>query len=90
MDPIVGVRELQQHASSAVRRAAASEEVGVTNRGRLAARHVPVDPDPLDALVSEGLARPASRQLRDFGEPLVLAGERSLGRILAVQREHER
>lgn len=86
----VGVRELQQHASAVVRRAAAGEEVGVTDRGRLVARLVPIAESPLEALIANGHARPATRRIADLGEPLTATGQRSLSTLLAEQREDER
>ncbi|WP_152602545.1 type II toxin-antitoxin system Phd/YefM family antitoxin, partial [Mycobacterium kyorinense] len=39
---VIGVRELRQHASRYLARVEAGEELGVTNKGRLVARLVPV------------------------------------------------
>ncbi|WP_375431573.1 type II toxin-antitoxin system Phd/YefM family antitoxin [uncultured Friedmanniella sp.] len=41
-----GLRELRQNASEIVRRAEAGEVVDITVAGRLAARLVPVSPEP--------------------------------------------
>lgn len=90
MGSTVGVRELQQHASAVVRRAEAGESVGITDRGRLVARLVPLSEDPLSALVVAGEARPATRRLIELGDPLPPVLGQSLSGILAEQREHER
>ena len=90
MSPTVGVRELQQHASAVVRRAAGGEEIGVTDRGRLVARLVPLAEDPLQALIAAGQARPATSRISDFGEPLPPKRGHSLSDILAEQRADER
>ncbi|MEQ0669671.1 type II toxin-antitoxin system prevent-host-death family antitoxin, partial [Mycobacterium tuberculosis] len=38
----IGIRELRQHASRYLARVEAGEELGVTNKGRLVARLIPV------------------------------------------------
>ena len=58
----VGVRELQQHASSVLRRVERGETVGVTERGRLVAvLGPPSSATGTAALVSAGRVRPALR-----------------------------
>jgi len=58
----VGVRELQQHASAALRRVELGETLGVTDRGRLVA--VLMSPSAVGgaaALVAAGRVQPARR-----------------------------
>ena len=87
----VGVRALQQNASEVVKRAAAGEIIDITDRGRLVARMVPAHLRGMEALRSAGLVRDATRSLADLPPPLPTApGERTLGEILAEQREDER
>ncbi|HAN71490.1 MAG TPA: type II toxin-antitoxin system prevent-host-death family antitoxin [Actinobacteria bacterium] len=86
----VGVRELQQHASAVVRRASAGEDIGITDRGRLVARLVPVTSNPLEQMIEAGQARPATRTVAQMAEPLPASGRRSLSDLLAEQRTDER
>lgn len=87
----VGVRALQQNASEVVKRAAAGEIIDITDRGRLVARIVPAHLRGMEALRNAGLVRDATRSLADLPPPLPTGpGERTLGEILAEQREHER
>ncbi len=63
----VPIRELQQHASAVIRRVRNGEQVGITDRGRLAAVLVP--PTAVGgaaALVASGRVRPASRSVADL------------------------
>jgi prevent-host-death family protein len=67
----IGIRELRQHASRWVRRAAAGESFEVTDRGRPVARLVP--PAPLEGfakLRAEGRITEANGDLLDLGPPL--------------------
>jgi len=53
----IGIRELRQNASRAVKRAAAGESLIVTDRGREVARLVPARRKGLAGLLSSGAAR---------------------------------
>lgn len=56
----IGVRELQQHASAALRRVANGEALGVTDRGRMVAVLVPPSAaGGVAALVAAGRVHPA-------------------------------
>lgn len=65
----IGVRELQQHASAALRRVERGETIGVTDRGRLVAvLSAPSTATGSGALVAQGrvqLARRNSKVLPD-------------------------
>jgi prevent-host-death family protein len=66
----IGVRELQQHASAALRRVEGGETIGVTDRGRLVA--VLVSPSAATgaaALMAAGRVQPARRATTDLPEP---------------------
>ena len=87
----VGVRALQQNASEVVKRAAAGEVIDITDRGRLVARIVPAHLRGMEALRSAGLVQEATRRPADLPPPIPLEpGQKTLGEILAEQREHER
>lgn len=62
----IGIRELRQQASRYVARVKAGETVEVTERGRLVARLVPVEPGYAgrDRLVAEGRLVPARSPFR--------------------------
>ena len=85
----IGVRALQQHASKVIRQVSEGATVEVTDRGRLVARMVPVDADPLGVLVESGQARRASRRPTDLPPPLRSSGP-SMSELLAEARENER
>lgn len=59
----IGIRELREDLSRAIRRVRAGEALEVTDRGLPVARIVPIGPvaGPLSALVAEGKVRPARR-----------------------------
>ena len=84
----IGIRALQQHASDAVRRAAAGETLTITDRGRPVARLVPLVSSPLERLLAEGLASPATPST--FPEPLAALPDVNLGELLAEARADER
>jgi len=89
----VGVRALQQHASKVVHAVSEGATVEVTDRGRLVARMVPADADPIDVLVESGQARRATRRLRELAPPLRSdrSGDRkALTDLLQESREDER
>ena len=59
----VGIRELRQNASRYLARVEAGEEFGVTNKGRVVARLVPVSQSERsrEALIEAGVLIPARR-----------------------------
>jgi prevent-host-death family protein len=68
----IGVRELQQHASAALRRVARGETIGVTERGRLVAvLTAPSAATGAAALVASGRVLPARRAAADLPAPVV-------------------
>jgi prevent-host-death family protein len=86
----IGIRALQQHASDVVRRAAAGEELTITDRGRPVARIVPLVTSPLEQLILDGLAQPATKAVADLGPPLPATSGSGLGILLAHARAEER
>jgi prevent-host-death family protein len=69
----VGVRELRQRASELLRRVEEGETIEVTDRGRPVAVLSPVpEGRPLDRLRALGEIEPATADLDDLPEPLVL------------------
>ncbi len=61
----VGIRELRADLSRWLKRVQAGEEVVVTDRGRAAARIVPIAVErPLDRLIREGMVVSAPRPWR--------------------------
>jgi antitoxin (DNA-binding transcriptional repressor) of toxin-antitoxin stability system len=66
----IGVRELQQHASAALRRVERGETIGVTDRGRLVAILAPVSTATgARALLASGRVQPARCSAEDLPEP---------------------
>jgi prevent-host-death family protein len=66
----IGVRELQQHASAALRRVKQGEVIGVTDRGRLVAVLAPAQAATgAGALVASGRVQPARRSVESLPEP---------------------
>jgi prevent-host-death family protein len=64
----IGIRELRQHASRWVRRAAAGESFEVTDRGRPVARLVPpAAAEGIERLRAEGRTTPATVDLLELG-----------------------
>jgi prevent-host-death family protein len=86
----IGIRALQQHASDVVRRAAAGEELTITDRGRPVARIVPLVTSPLEQLILDGLAQPATKAAADLAAPLTAASDPGLGALLERARADER
>ena len=77
----IGVRELQQHASAALRRVERGETIGVTDRGRLVAvLSAPSAATGAAALVASSRFTGARRQPRDLPEPVRVA--RSTAEVL--------
>jgi len=69
----IGVRELQQHASSALRRVERGETLGVTDRGRLVAVLAPPSAATgAGALIASGRVQPARRSLSELPEPVTV------------------
>ena len=78
---MIGVRELQQHASAALRRVERGETLGVTDRGRLVAVLAPPSAATgAGALLASGRVQPASRSLVDLPQPVAPLGD--VSRIL--------
>jgi len=90
MSESVGIRALQQHASAVVARAAAGEEVVITDRGRPVARLVPLRPRSLQALIDDGLATPARLSIADLPPPLPAEDGPTASEILAEMRDADR
>jgi prevent-host-death family protein len=87
----IGIRELQQHASRWVRRAAAGETIEVTDRGRPVARLLPLPRlEGVERLRAEGRITEAQGDLLEH-EPLPpRPGVPLPSEALAALREHER
>lgn len=83
----VGIRALKQNASEVVSRAAAGEQITITDRGRPVARLSGLEASATERLIGAGLARPALRGLIDLPAPLVVADVTS---ALARMRDEER
>lgn len=67
----IGVRELQQHASAALRRVQQGETVGVTERGRLVAVLTPPSATTgTAALMASGRVQPPRRTPEELPEPV--------------------
>jgi antitoxin (DNA-binding transcriptional repressor) of toxin-antitoxin stability system len=67
----IGVRELQQHASSALRRVKNGETIGVTDRGRLVAvLSPPSAATGVAALIASGRVQLAQRSSTTLLEPV--------------------
>ena len=67
----IGARELQQHASAALRRVERGETIGITDRGRLVAVLVaPSTASGAGALLASGRVRPARRPSAGLPEPV--------------------
>lgn len=82
----IGIRELQQHASAALRRVARGETLGVTDRGRLVAvLSSPSGTSGVATLIASGRVQPARRHPVEL--PLAVASERSASDVLDELRE---
>jgi prevent-host-death family protein len=90
---VIGVRELRQHASRYLARVAGGEELGVTNKGRLVARLVPVQPAQRsrDALIEAGALLPAPRphNLLDVTPAQSDEAKRKLSDVLNEMRDEQ-
>jgi prevent-host-death family protein len=68
----IGIRELRQHASAALRRVERGETIGVTDRGRLVALLAPVSTATgTGALLAAGRVQPARRADGDLPDPVM-------------------
>lgn len=89
----IGVRELRQNASRYLARVEAGEELGVTNKGRLVARLVPVTDSERsrESLIEAGVLVPAPRPRNLFDtepdEPTETG--RNLSEILDEMRDEQ-
>ena len=86
----VGIRELRQNASRYLARVEAGEELGVTNKGRVVARLVPVSTTERsrEALIEAGVLVPAQRSGPLLpAAPIRRRRKRSLTEVLAEIRE---
>jgi antitoxin (DNA-binding transcriptional repressor) of toxin-antitoxin stability system len=82
----IGVRELQQHASAALRRVERGETIGVTDRGRLVAILAPPSSATgAGALTVSGRVQPATRSADALPEPV--AAVRSSAEVLDELRD---
>ncbi len=82
----IGVRELQQRASAALRRVERGETLGVTDRGRLVAVLAPPSSATgAGALVASGRVQPARRMPDELPAPVAAA--RHSADVLAELRE---
>jgi prevent-host-death family protein len=88
----VGVRELRQRASELLRRVERGETIEITDRGRPVALLAPVpDGSPLERLRAAGDVAPATGDLDDLPDPLVLPpGIETPSQALARLRRNER
>jgi prevent-host-death family protein len=88
----IGVRQLQQNAAAAVRRARSGERLEVTDRGRPVAMLVPLSAgDPLEALDAAGRLVRAEFDLLEAATPMRLPqGAEPPSRRLADLRDSER
>jgi prevent-host-death family protein len=72
----VGIRELRQRASELLRLVEHGEVVEITDRGRPVAHLTPVpEGTPLERMRASGEIEPATEDLDDLPEPLVLPEE---------------
>jgi prevent-host-death family protein len=83
----VGIRALKQNASEVVARAAAGEQITITDRGRPVARMSALEASAVERLVGAGLARPPLKGLVDLPAPVAVA---EVSSMLAQMRDEER
>lgn len=87
----IGVRELRQHASRYVERAASGQRIEVTNHGRLVALLVPAGEDPLARLEAGGRLSRARGEVHDLPSAARPApGHPTASDSIAAMREEER
>src|SRR5437899_385872 len=83
----VGIRELRDNVSAVIRRVAAGETVDVTDHGHPVARIVPyLARSPLEQMLADGRASPATEDLLDFEPEARRKGEPLLSEVLAELR----
>ncbi|AUI39473.1 85A/85B/Rv3407 fusion protein [macacine betaherpesvirus 3] len=89
----IGIRELRQHASRYLARVEAGEELGVTNKGRLVARLIPVQAAERsrEALIESGVLIPARRpqNLLDVTAEPARGRKRTLSDVLNEMRDEQ-
>ena len=92
MPSSLGVRELRQRASELLRRVEHGETIEITDRGRpVAVLSRPPKGSPLERLRALGDIEPATGDLDDLPEPLVLApGIETPSSVLRRLRQNER
>jgi antitoxin (DNA-binding transcriptional repressor) of toxin-antitoxin stability system len=84
----IGVRELQQHASAALRRVREGETLGVTDRGQLVAVLSPPTPNAgLQGLIDAGRVQPSIRTVGDL--PALRPAAMSTAAALDEQRRDD-
>jgi antitoxin (DNA-binding transcriptional repressor) of toxin-antitoxin stability system len=82
----IGVRELQQHASAALRRVARGETLGVTDRGRLVAvLSAPSTATGASGLLASGRVQLARRRSNELPAPV--RSKRSTSKVLDELRD---
>jgi prevent-host-death family protein len=82
----IGIRELRQGLSAALRRVRTGETLEVTDRGRPVARIVPARKDsPFEDLIEQGLVRPRSRS-GPFPAPLDVPTQMSSEEAMDILR----
>lgn len=88
----VGVRELRQRASELLRLVEQGEVIEITDRGRPVARLTPLPTGtPLEQMRASGEIEPASGDIEDLPDPLVLPdGVETPSAALARLRSQER
>ena len=78
---MIGVRDLQQHASAALQRVRRGESLGVTVRGRLVAvLSPPSAATGVGALVAAGRVQPARRAAADL--PATVPAKHTIAEVL--------
>lgn len=89
----VGVREARQNLSAYLQRVRDGESFTVTDHGMPVALlgPVPVDGDPLAALLAAGRARPAVLAVEDLPAPVPLGTDTgpALSEVLAAMRDED-
>lgn len=89
----IGIRELRQHASRYLARVEAGEELGVTNKGRLVARLIPVQAAERsrEALIESGVLIAARRpqNLLDVTAEPARGRKRTLSDVLNEMRDEQ-
>ncbi len=83
----VGIRALKQNASAVVADVVAGDTVTITDRGRPVAQLTPITKSPLQRMLANGTARPASRDLAALPPP---PEGPPLTPVLAEMRDAER